>query len=270
MTYLYYILGIILLVLLYASFEATWLQVSRIRFTKDKAALKILHLSDIHINLLRVKPSKIKKVIASEDPDIIIFSGDYIEKASQTKDFFLFLDFVMGSRTKDIYFCLGNHDYEAFENAPKAQDSFIKAMEARGCTVLHNNSVSIEKNSKIYNLIGIADMRYNNQDIEKALKSCIPGAHSNIAFSHNPDIVLEIPKGRVDYLFCGHFHGGQIWAPFNIEFSILRNEKLCKMRITRGLHRFNSINLYINRGIGNVVFPLRFLSRPEIAVFYLP
>ena len=91
----------------------------------------------------------------------------------------------------------------------------------------------------------------------------------NIAFSHNPDIVFKIPEGYVDYLLCGHFHGGQIWMPFNLEFRILRNEVLCKMGITRGAHKVKGINLYISRGLGNVCFPLRFLSTPEIAILYV-
>lgn len=270
MIYLYYFLGLVLLILAYARFEATWLQVSRIRFTKNKGALKIMQLSDIHIRRLKVNHFKVKKLIDSEKPDIIILSGDYVERTSETEDFLKFLEYILSSRTENIYYCLGNHDYEAFEKAPKALDTFIQAMKSKGCIALHNRSVSIEKNSRIYNIIGIADMRYKKQNVEKAVKSRNLSAHVNIAFSHNPDISLEIPKGKVDYLFCGHFHGGQIWAPFNMEFSILRKEKLCKMGITRGLHKINSIQLYINRGLGNVVFPLRFFSRPEIAVFYLP
>ncbi|MDF2524337.1 MAG: metallophosphoesterase [Clostridiales bacterium] len=164
MTYLYYSLGIVLLVLVYASFEATWLQVNVVRFTKDKNALKILHLTDIHINRLKVDPSKVKRVIDSESPDIIILTGDYVEKASQTKDFFNFLDHILENNTRSIYFCLGNHDYEAFEKYPKDQEHFIKEMEYRGCIALHNSSVVIEKNLKSYNIIGIADMRYNNHD----------------------------------------------------------------------------------------------------------
>ena len=128
----------------------------------------------------------------------------------------------------------------------------------------------MEKNSKRYNIIGIADMRYSHHNLEEAFRDCCRDSFLSLGFSHNPDIVLEIPKGRLDYLLCGHFHGGQIWAPFDLEFKVMRNEKLCKMGIKSGLHKINGINLYINRGLGNVVFPLRFLSRPEITVFYFP
>lgn len=269
MIYILIIAALILLALMYMSFEATWIDVRRIYFSKDRNALKVLQLSDIHISRLKVNHRIVKEIIESENPDVIILTGDYIEEKQHVQDFFKFFDNIRND-CRNIYFCLGNHDYEAFWEDCSSQEDFIRSMESRGCMVLHNASVCYQKGSKKYNIIGIADMRYKKHDIQLTLQNCCKDASASIAFSHNPDIVLEIPKGSIDYLFCGHFHGGQIWAPFNIEFAILRREKLCKMGITRGLHKVNNINLYINKGLGNVVFPLRFFSRPEITLFYLP
>ena len=269
MLYLYIFLALTMLAFVYMSFEAGWLKVDRVYFNKNKKALKVLQLSDIHINRLRVDPVKVKNVIANEKPDIILLTGDYIEHAYQAEKFFKFLDLILPKNGTNVFFCLGNHDYEAFLRDQQGQENFLKRMQDAGCTPLHNASVCFEKNGKKYNIIGIADMRYRKHNVDEALKSLCSDAVANIAFSHNPDVSLEIPKGKVDHLVCGHFHGGQIWAPFNIEFALLRREKLCKMGITRGLNKVNSINLYINRGLGNVVFPLRFFSRPEITVFYI-
>jgi predicted MPP superfamily phosphohydrolase len=58
--------------------------------------------------------------------------------------------------------------------------------------------------------------------------------------------------------------------PFNLEFMILRDDQLCRMGITRGLKRVNGIRVYLNRGLGNGVVPLRFLSRPEILICTIP
>jgi predicted MPP superfamily phosphohydrolase len=56
--------------------------------------------------------------------------------------------------------------------------------------------------------------------------------------------------------------------PWNLEFFLLRKDVLCKMGLRRGLHKVNDIKVYLNRGLGNVVVPFRFLSRPEITVIY--
>jgi uncharacterized protein len=252
----------------YMFFEASWLEVKNISFSNTNKGLKILQLSDIHIGKLRVKKEKIVKVLEQAKPDIVIITGDYIEKFKHIPSFLELLKSL--TAISNIYLCLGNHDFKVFKKDKPGLDKYIENIEKCGSTVLHNKSVCIEKNGKKYNLIGIADKRSGYEDVLKALSSCSKNGALNIAFSHNPDIVFDIPKGRVDYLFCGHFHGGQIWAPFDLEFKLLRDEKLCKMGIKRGLHKLNGIVLYLNRGLGNVCFPLRFLSRPEITIYYLP
>lgn len=268
MLYLYIFIAVSILGLIYMRFEAGFVEIKKIEFTKSKNGLKILHISDIHIKRLRVSIVKIKNAIAAENPDLVLITGDYIESKKHIPQFLNFLRAIEGSNIK--YMCLGNHDYKVFRKDPSGLKKFIEDVQEEQVNLLYNDSVCIEKNSKTYNLIAIEDHRSGYADINKALASCKKNAFLNIAFSHNPDIVLDIPKGKVDYLFCGHFHGGQIWAPFDLEFKLLRKEKLCKMGIKRGLHKINGITLYLNRGLGNVCFPFRFLSRPEITVYYLP
>jgi predicted MPP superfamily phosphohydrolase len=54
MAYLLVFLSVSFLVLVYMWFEAGFVQISRLRFAQNKENLKILHLSDIHINLLEL------------------------------------------------------------------------------------------------------------------------------------------------------------------------------------------------------------------------
>ncbi len=129
-------------------------------------------------------------------------------------------------------------------------------------------------------LTGITDYRnaaagQNRNDTLNGLKSQGSGKDDeyagipNIAFTHNPDIVEELPASLFDLVLCGHYHGGQIWAPFDLEFKMLRNDNLSRKGIKRGLHKVNGMDIYINRGLGNVLVPLRFMSRPEVTVFEL-
>lgn len=270
MEYFYILVILAITGFIYMRFEAGYLEVKKVEFSRNNGdgALKILQLSDIHIRYLKVSSEEINKVIDKEKPDLIIITGDCIDTAEHIPMFMKFLEAIKGSN--NMFLCLGNHDYEAFQNNAEGLELFMKGIENEGIKILHNRSICYEKGSKKYNIIGIADLNYTKYNIEEAFKTICPNASTTIAFSHNPDIVLEIPEGKTDYLLCGHFHGGQIWMPFNLEFRVLRNEKLCKMGIKRGFHRINGINLYINRGLGNVLFPLRFLSRPEVTIFYLP
>ena len=267
MTFMYilYILpAAVLLLAVYMYLESGWLQVRRIDFSRGRKGLKILQISDVHVDLLNVSAGAVRKVVKAENPDIIIFSGDYINKPIHASIFLEFLHTVSkGYRT---FLCLGNHDLRAYGRNKKGLETFIREIEALKVEVLQNRTAVINKNSSYYNIVGIDDLRLGRPDVEKALEGCMHDA-PKIAFTHNPDLVLEIPGKIVDYLLCGHFHGGQIWMPFNMEFFLIRDDKLCRMGIKRGLHKVNDIKLYINRGIGNAAIPLRFLSRPEITVY---
>jgi uncharacterized protein len=254
--------------LLYMRFEAGFLKVAKVLRTKDNQSLKVLHMSDIHINRLKVSSAKIKKVIEAENPDFIVITGDFIEKQEHCERFFKFLNEVYYGI--DMYICLGNHDFNAFRNNKDGLGGFMRNIEKTGIHILHNKCMTFIKDRKRINIIGIEDLRAGNPDIKKAFKSADPESVLNIVISHNPDMVFELPEGKADYFLCGHFHGGQIWLPFKLEFKLLRNDRLCRMGIRKGLHKINGVNIYINPGLGNVLFPLRFLSRPEITIYQLP
>ena len=267
MTILYVFLVISVIALIYMRYEVTLLKLRRIYFTKNSTGLKVVHISDIHLKYLKVSVQKLVRAIKSEKPDIIILTGDYINNASHIPKLLNLLEVIKGDHK--ICMCFGNHDYKALNYSESKINDLTQRIEAKGVHVLHNSSLLFELHSKRYNIIGIEDLRSGRYDIKKALDTCCT-ADTNIAISHNPDIVFEIPKGKVDYLLCGHFHGGQIWMPFHLEFKLLRGEKLCKMGIIKGVNKFNGITLYINSGIGSVCFPLRFFSPPEIAVLHFP
>lgn len=282
--------------LCYMRIEVSLLDKSYINFSTSKNGLKIAHISDLHVNRLYISAKRIKASLAQINPDIIIMSGDYIESEKDIPEFITLLKEI--NSVCPVYLSLGNHDHKAFkhvkafknanksylgEYSPKSDissettlldesmSSFISKIQETGATVLVNSNTSLIKNNTTYNLIGIDDLRHGKPDVDIAFDGITPSKNCiNVVFSHNPDIIFKLPKEKADYLLCGHFHGGQIWMPFGLEFKIMRNEKLCKMGYTRGKHKINGINIYINRGIGNVVFPFRFLSKPEIAIIQLP
>jgi len=258
-----YFLIIILVALLYMHIETRQLKVEKVNLSKDNNYIKIAQLSDIHIGFMFTSYRKIKKALLAADPDIIILTGDYIENSKQIQKFMDFLD-VLPSRPS--FACFGNHDYKAFLKDKNGMNSFAKLIEAKGITMLRNASTTLNLNGRQINLVGIEDMRYKTHNVKKAF-SGINNSLTTVAFSHNPDILFSLGQNKADLLMAGHFHGGQIWMPFRFEFKLLRKEKLSKMKIYKGLHYVNNQRIYISRGLGNVVFPFRFFSKPEITIF---
>ena len=84
-----------------------------------------------------------------------------------------------------------------------------------------------------------------------------------LLLSHTPDYILEAQKFPVDLMLSGHTHGGQVRLP--LIGSPVKRIKIGR-KYMQGQHQFDKTTLYVNRGIGTILLPLRFLCRPEITV----
>ncbi|MEJ2200971.1 MAG: hypothetical protein P8X63_08160, partial [Desulfuromonadaceae bacterium] len=72
---------------------------------------------------------------------------------------------------------------------------------------------------------------------------------------------------RIDLILCGHTHGGQVRIPFVPPFYLPRFSG----DFVAGMYRVgpNATPLYVNRGVGTSIFPVRFMCRPEITLLRL-
>ena len=83
--------------------------------------------------------------------------------------------------------------------------------------------------------------------------------------AHNPDTVDTNFKTRVDLVISGHTHGGQVNIPFFGPPILPVNNKL----YSSGLVKTKKTNLYISKGLGWSIFPIRFNCYPEISILKL-
>lgn len=261
------ILVILFAVLIYFMYlETRKLEVNRIYLSDSHNALKVIHISDVHISLMNIPFDRIYGVIDSEKPDIILFTGDYIDKEAHKHRF---LEFIGGIKHQ-IALCLGNHDYHALSDNPEKVAGFINDLGAIGVAVLENRNMTLKKAGRIFNIIGISDVRYSHQDVRAAFSGIRNegGNTVNIVISHSPDIVMELVGRKVNCLLCGHFHGGQIRTFLNIEFLHMLQDNLWKKGYICGFHNYKGIPMYINKGLGNTHLPLRLFAKPEITMIY--
>lgn len=266
---LYVLIFISLLFLLSIHLETRRLRVEILDHSLGSSYIKILFFTDIHIKMMFVNPLKIANILTKHEPDIVIFSGDYMDSSHQLYKFVNFLE-SLNIKCPTIM-CYGNHDHKLFLKKPEMRSVFESEMERLGVNLLVNSSYIYTKNSQTYKFISIDEIKKGKPDVEAAISSChqIPGLKFGI--THNPDLVLDLNSEQFDYLVGGHFHGGQIWMPFHFEFIVLRKDLLCKKhKIYKGFHKINGIAVYISRGLGCVLFPFRFRSKPEITLIKLP
>ena len=220
---------------------------------------KILQISDIHADALIDEGNSLERILRDISADVCVFTGDFRFKTQDVHGKAIFTTTKIGrclNNTCPQFGILGNHDFI----------EFVPGLESAGIQMLLNEAVPIKKENKEIWLAGIDDAHlYGCNDIQKAIKNIPPGA-VKILLSHTPETYARASKAGVDYLLCGHTHGGQICLPGRIP--IITNAK-CPRAFCSGAWRFGDMQGYTSRGTGTSGLPVRFFCPPEITVHEL-
>ena len=246
----------------YAIDEANSLSLERVeiplrRLPKQLDGFKIIHLSDTHhspfTNLDHIE--RTVKIANRLRPDMFLLTGDYV---SHEKKYIAPVAKVLGQLTArcGTYACLGNHDHWT------APDLVVKKFTAQGIRMLVNEGFRFESNGGAFWLAGVDDHMVGKTDLAAALKGSFPD-EMKLLLAHNPIIFRQAARYGVDLTLSGHTHGGQV--------KVRDPEKRVRIRrkLTSGLHRRKDSQIYITRGIGTVVLPIRYQCPPEISLLEL-
>ncbi len=180
-----------------------------------------------------------------------------------------------------VYAVLGNHDYAMEEKTalalPWVAAELAEALEALGIVVLQNEAVplpgpsgaSATANQTLY-LVGIGAHYPGNDHVEKAF-SALPETASRIVLMHNPQSFAPIPAGQAPLAMAGHTHGGQIRIPFLPDWSWMALFEAGEVHADGWIQDFGQPGnrLYVNRGIGFSLIPIRINCPPEVTWFTL-
>lgn len=228
---------------------------------KAFTGFRIVHLSDIHYGFL-VPLKLIRRVVDSANelkPDLIVCTGDYIHERKATRQIDMVWP-VLGnlSAGSGVYSVLGNHDHWADE---ERSDYWLKQTRQD----LRHGAVQIKRGRQRLWLAGAGDLWEDHLNLDILLHK-IPESECRIVLAHNPDTADTAYASRVDLMICGHTHGGQVNIPF-IGTPIL---PVHNKTYSSGLKKsYRGSKVFISRGIGWTIFPIRINCYPEIAVLEL-
>lgn len=225
--------------------------------------LKIIHFSDLHYNRA-ITISKVKKIVEEINlinPDIVVFTGDLIDKDVNltSNDYDMLTNILSNIKSKyGKYAIMGNHDYD------KDMDNIIKIFNNSGFKYLDNEHDIIYNDKKDMIFIGgINTVSYNMDDIDKTMSYFDNNKDIDykIILVHEPDITDEIVKDySVDLILAGHSHNGQIRLPIiGTIYTPLYSKKYYD-----NYYDVDGINLYISSGIGVSTVNYRLFNRPSI------
>ena len=216
--------------------------------------LKILHLSDLHIN----KKTSEKKILELVDFcnnlefDFCVITGDIIDtKVKFIKKQLEILNFLK----KEVFYISGNHDlFYGLEDLKKELTNFI---------FMDNETLKINYKNEIIHLAGLPDrfskfFKIKREEIivEDFLKNS-----PSIFISHQPKDYKIALNSNSNLFLCGHTHGGQIY-PFHYLVKLVQP-------FLAGLFYKNKTAIYVNKGLGTWGVDFRFKADAEVTILKL-
>jgi len=256
--------------LLYGYMEARHLKVRSMTYSdKDIPEAfngkKIVFISDIHTNRY-FTPEDVAGLVEKVNnlsPDFIFLGGDNTEKHEvYSKPFFEEIGKLKS--TYGVFSVLGNHDH--WEDAELIRQGLADC----GFYICDNHSYWIKEGSDSIKIGGVGDF-WEDQQLPDSTISDVQKTDFCILLSHNPDYLEKLDTDRIDLMFSGHTHAGQItflglWAPILPSTNGRRKGEYLNtgQKYRYGWKEKDGINLYVTSGIGMGGVPFRFFAPPEI------
>lgn len=218
---------------------------------------KILHLTDLHVDMDDRNLSALIQTVADLQYDICVLTGDY-----RARTFGAIEGAIDGMQRlvtmlkQPVYGVLGNHD----------SIRMLPALESMGVIMLMNEMAVLEKQGAQIFLAGVDDPHYFRVDnLEKATRD-IPAGAVSLLLSHTPEIYRQAAYADFDVMFCGHTHGGQICLPGGIPITL---DSKCPRSVGAGKWRYQQMQGYTSVGAGTSIVNVRFNCPPEVTIHHI-
>lgn len=221
---------------------------------------KIVHFSDLHYGMSvdeKVLSNLVDKINKTK-PDIVVFTGDLIDKKKNYTESYTKLLTKYLSKIKSSY---GNYYVNGDDD--ENINSFDSIMVNSNFKSLNNNYevITSEKNKKI--LISGISTNANIKIFNDIFKD--DDYSYKIIMMHYPDNYDLISKYNFDLVLSGHSHNGQVRLPYIGALVKMNNSK----KYYDPYYKINDTDMYISGGIGNSKVNLRLFNTPSFNLYRL-
>ena len=229
--------------------------------------LRVLHLSDLHMERSSKREAELLKWLSELRPDVILYTGDLLN--------FSYLDDEL-ARTECVSFLrqlsapLGVY---AVPGTPLVdRPDILAAIRPRVPHIrwLHNETIELEGYPQVQ-IIGLTcthDPALDRPHLDR-LCAALPRDKFRLLLYHSPDLMPEAVQAQIDLYLCGHTHGGQVRLPL---YGALVTSSMYGKRYDMGRYLEGHTTLYVSRGLGmegKGAPRMRFLCPPEVTLFEL-
>lgn len=216
--------------------------------------LRVGLITDVHSSDA-VPDADIRAAVAllqQDAPDLIALGGDYvtdanIRRAAPVAELLA----PLASAPAGAFAVLGNHDDDRVVPA---------ALAAQGFSVLRDQRTRITLRGEA---VDIAGLRYWTRRLDEVAKVLRGAGPTTLLLAHDPRRLTEAAALDVQLVLAGHTHGGQVVLPGIGAIAARR------FPVIAGQASERNCRLYVSRGVGTVVAPIRINCPAEVSVLTL-
>ena len=235
---------------------------------------RIVQISDIHCGSWAGNPQALQKavnIINAQQPDLIVFTGDLVNNIATEVD--EFMPVLSQLKAKDgVYSVLGNHDYAMYIpwESPEKKEENLNALKQKQAdmnwNLLNNRHVKLYQKGDSIALIGVENSGRPPFPNYAKLPEAMEGTEGmfKVLLSHDPSSWRRevLPETDIQLTLSGHTHAMQTKI-FGFSPSAWVYPEY------EGLYTEGGQMLYVNIGLGHLMYPLRLGAWPEITLLTL-
>ena len=231
--------------------EVEWFRISKHRFESSlfHRSLSILHVSDIHIRKQGDWLDKLCMHIQVKQPDITVLTGDIVTRGWDEKAVVQFFDALPRGKF-GTFAIMGNWEYWSGAKP----DTWRPFLEKHKIQLLIEEFVEFDG----FCIAGTDDCLAGKSNPDHWLHKL---KHPTIVLTHSPALFPNLVHPKVPLVLAGHTHAGQIRLPKLGAFWVPRGSA----HYIAGWYKENNTHLFVSRGLGWSVAPIRVGAPPEIA-----
>lgn len=254
------VLGLALLV--YATqVETRWIAVTHhaIQAPADSgltAPLRIAHITDLHTQGLGSVERRLMRLARSADADLIVVTGDTATPKGTAAGYRAVWEALVELGADDVVAVTGNWEYHLGTDGALFGEAVAQTAADAGVLLLVNANARLRDDLWVLGL----DDPYGGAPDRAATRAGV-GEGYRLGLMHSPEPAADFAQD-VDLVLAGHTHGGQVVIPFFGPPLLPPGSG----DFVAGWYERAGTPIYISRGIGNSIAPIRFNCRPELAI----
>ena len=216
-----------------------------------QAPVEILQLSDVHLRGDDAWLAALCEVVSRQRPDLICLTGDVVAREWSPEAVDRFLAALPPARL-GRFAIMGNWEYWA-----KASVEIWRPTLAR-----HGVELLVDAWTDLgpICLAGTDDYLAGQPDLSRTV-GALPGGRPSVVLTHSPGLFPRLVRPDVALVLAGHSHAGQLRVPGLGSFWVPKGTG----PYVAGWYRQQDTWLYVSRGVGWSIAPVRMWCPPELA-----